>query len=223
MNSAAAVLGVLASGRAVIPLDADHPEARNRLIADRSAAAGVVTISALAGQARALVDAEAVVEIDRLDACADFAPRPRPDDLAYILYTSGSTGAPKGVFQNHRSLLTDLLHSVQGFELGPEDRAGLFYPPAVAAGLRALLGTLLSGATAHLLAPLALGARGLVQEIRNRRITVLRSSATLFRGVVDAAGDERLESLRLVALGGDRVDWSDYDAFRRVCRPEPPA
>jgi amino acid adenylation domain-containing protein len=220
VSSAAAVLGVLASGRGVIPLDVDHPDARNRLIAEQATAAGVVTTLALADHARALVAADAVVLIDRLEASAPPEPRPTSADLAYILYTSGSTGAPKGVFQDHRSLLADILHSVRSFELSPEDRAALFYPPAVAAGLRAMLGTLAAGATAHLLAPRTLGGRGLVSEIHSRKITVFRSSATLFRRVVDVAGEGELESLRLVALGGDRVDWADYDSFRRICRPD---
>ena len=220
VSAAAAVLGVLASGRGVIPLDADHPDARNRLIAEQATAAGVVTTSALAGQARALVGADAVVHIDGLKSEGRPRPRPAPGDLACILYTSGSTGAPKGVFHDHAGLLADILHSLQGFELGPEDRAALLSPPAVYAGLRGWLGTLLSGAAAHILAPRKLGARGLVRELRARQITVFRSSAALFRRVADAAGDSRIHSLRLVALGGDRIDWTDYDAFRRICRPD---
>jgi amino acid adenylation domain-containing protein len=220
VNSAAALLGVLASGRGVIPLDVDHPDARNRLIARQATAAGVVTTSALSGQARALVEADAVVLIDGLESAVRPELRPAPDVLAYILYTSGSTGEPKGVFQDHAGLLADIAHSVQSFGLRPEDRAALFNPPAVYAGLRAVLGTLLSGAAAHLLAPRKLGVRGLVQEVGVREITVFRSSASLFRRVVDAAGEGELESLRLVALGGDRVDWADYDAFRHVCRSD---
>jgi fengycin family lipopeptide synthetase E len=220
VSAAAAVLGVLASGRGVIPLDIDHPEARNRLIAEQATAAGVVTTSALAGHARALIEANAVVLIDGLAKAARPDLRPAPADLAYIIYTSGSTGAPKGVFQNHESLLADVMQSVESFELGPEDRSALVYSPGVIAGLRALLGTLLAGGEAHLLAPRALGGAGLVHEINARGITILRSSATLFRRVMDSAGADGLDSLRLVALSGDRIDWADYDAFRRICRPQ---
>ena len=221
-SSVTALLGALASGRGVIPLDVDHPDARNRLIAGHSTAVGIVTTSAIAPRARALFasDAAKVIEIDRLDGVDGPAPAPpSPGDLAYVLYTSGSTGAPKGAFQLHGPLLADLVHSVESFGLTPDDRAAVFYPPAVAAGLRGLLGTLLAGASAHLLAPRMLGRQGLAGEIHTRGITVFRSSAALFRHVA-GVGKGGLDSLRLVALGGDRVDWNDYDAFRRVCAPQ---
>ena len=221
VRSPAALLGVLASGRGVIPLDLDHPDSRNSLIAGHAGAAAVLTTSAAFGRARAMFGpGTTVLDIDDLAAGRAPPAPPRPDDLAYILFTSGSTGAPKGAFQTHGPLFADLLHSVEGFGLTAEDRPALFYPPAVAAGLRAMLGTLLAGASAHLLAPAALGSQGLVREIRERGITVFRSSATLFRHVAGAAGPGGLESLRLVALGGDRVDWADYDTFRAACRPE---
>ena len=222
-RSAAALLGVLAAGRGVIPLDADHPDGRNRLIARHSGAAAVLTIAELTGRARTMFGSGAqLLDIEVLQAESGGAPpaAPAAGDLAYILYTSGSTGAPKGAFQTHGPLYADLLDSVESFGLTPEDRPALFYPPAVAAGLRAMLGTLLAGASAHLLVPTALGSQGLVREIRERRITIFRSSATLFRHVAVAAGPEGLQSLRLVALGGDRVDWADYDLVRGVCRPE---
>ena len=222
VRSPAALLGVLAAGRGVMPLDLDHPDSRNRLIARHAGAAAVLTTTAALGRARAMFGADAVVlEIDTLAAGAGGPPAlPGPEDLAYILYTSGSTGAPKGAFQTHGPLLADLVHSVEGFGLTSDDRPALFYPPAVAAGLRAMLGSLLAGASAQLLTPTTLGSQGLVREIRERGITVFRSSATLFRHVAGAAGPGGLESLRLVALGGDRVDWADYDTFRAACRPE---
>ena len=220
VTSVVALLGVLSGGRGVIPLDTDHPDARNRLIAHHAAPAGVVVAPASALQAANLFESETeVIEVDRLGDPAGGPPpqRPRPDDLAYVLYTSGSTGEPKGAFQTHGPLLADLAYSVESFGLGPGDHAAAVYPPAVAAGFRAMLGSLLAGATVHLLSPRKLGSQALAGEIRDRGITVFRSSATLFRHVAEAAGDEGLPGLRLVALGGDRVDWADYDLFRRVC------
>ena len=223
-RSPAALLGVLASGRGVIPLDADHPDGRNKLIAHHSGAVAVVTIGELEGRARGMFGREALVlDIDVLaeQGAGGAAPvGPSAEDLAVILYTSGSTGTPKGAFQTHGPVLSDLLHSVQGFDLRPGTSSAAFYPPAVAAGLRAMLGNLLGGAALHLLAPRTLGSEAMAQEIRDRGITLFRSSATLFRHVAQAAGQEGLPSLKLVALGGDRVDWADYDLFRRVCGPD---
>jgi amino acid adenylation domain-containing protein len=223
MRGVAAVMGVLASARPVVPLDADHPIARNQLIAAHAGAAAVLTAPEFADQVRTLFPSEiAILDLNELVSAPEQAhgARPGPDDVAYIIYTSGSTGTPKGVFQTHRGLVRDILQAMSSFDIGPGDRLTLFYPPAVIAGLRMMLSGLSSGAAAHILRPRELGARELARRVEAERLTNFRSSATLFRHVANAIPEGRtLSDIRIVALGGDRVDWSDFDSFRRVCPP----
>jgi amino acid adenylation domain-containing protein len=215
----AAVLGVMAAGRGVVPLDADHPLERNRLIAEHSTAAVVVSAGALAAEVRRLFPADvAVVDIEQApDQPRPAPPRPvRPSDMAYVLYTSGSTGAPKGVWHDHRNCLHDTLLSTNTIHANCEDRVIIFYSGVIAAMRRTFV-TLLNGASLHILPARALGAPRMVEEIRARGITLIYDVPTLFRRIVGALGPgERLESVRMVRLAGDRVDWSDFDAFRKA-------
>ncbi|MGH8231880.1 MAG: AMP-binding protein, partial [Steroidobacteraceae bacterium] len=224
---AAALLGAWGARRVCLPLDADHPLERNLRIASHGGATVVVTNAALAAQARALWPAEVrVLDLDELaaapvDAPSSQLPGPAPEDIACVIYTSGSTGVPKGVFQNHRGLLQDEMESARFAQLSSRDQLALFYPPSVIAGLRTLLSGLLAGATVHLLAPRRLGRSALMQQIRERGITLLRSSPTLFRHLADALpAGACFDDVRQLMLAGERVDWSDFDLFRRACRPQ---
>ncbi|MEX0852681.1 MAG: non-ribosomal peptide synthetase [Bauldia sp.] len=220
----AAMLGVLASGRGYVPLDAHHPIERNAEIASRADVAAVISAGAEAATVSAISrDDVPVVDLDRLTDSSVLPPkrRPGPDDLAYITYTSGSTGKPKGVYQNHRGLLHDILQSTNTLRLSVDDRAGVFHSPSLLQGTRIAFGALLNGGSVHMLRPLELGPSGLAAEIRGRRITVFRSVARLFTTVAETlSANDTFDSLRLVYLGGDRVSWSDFDVFRRVCRPD---
>ncbi|HVR98124.1 MAG TPA: amino acid adenylation domain-containing protein, partial [Thermoanaerobaculia bacterium] len=103
-----ALLGILKTGGAYLPLDPAYPVERLRLLVEDS---GVRLLVTREGLAAGLLDQDA--EILRLDVdaagiarCSD-APPERPqggDRLAYVLYTSGSTGRPKGVQISHASL-----------------------------------------------------------------------------------------------------------------------
>ena len=217
----AAVLGVMAAGHACVPLDAEHPAERNRQIAAHAGATAVVSAGQAADQARRLFGG--VLPIIDLDACGPGEHRYRPsaDDVAYILYTSGSTGIPKGVYQNHRGVVHNVLEWVNTGHIGPEDRMALFYSPASIAGLGKLLITLLAGASVEVLSPAGLGARALAQAVRRSGATLINCSPTLFRHIAEALEPgERLDSVRLVTVGGERVDWGDVDVFRRACRPD---
>jgi amino acid adenylation domain-containing protein len=219
----AAMLGVLASGRAYLPLDPQHPLARNRAIMAHAGIAAVVSAGRLARELRAaLVDAAPVVNLDALPHAGDVAPiRPGGGDLCQIAYTSGSTGEPKGVVQDHRGMLYSIEQRIRAADIACEDRIAFTYAPGVAAGTLHMFSALLSGASLHILPPQVLAAAGLVREMRTRRITLQHCVPTLFRRMAAALPPgERFESLRLLRLGGERVDWSDYDLFRRACAPD---
>jgi acyl-CoA synthetase (AMP-forming)/AMP-acid ligase II len=77
------------------------------------------------------------------------------------------------------------MEAVNVAAMSPEDRVALFYPPSVIAGLRTMLSALASGATLEMLPPRKLGRRALAGKIKERGITILRSSPTLFRHLAD--------------------------------------
>ena len=220
----AAMLGALAAGRGYVPLDASHPTERNRLIAAQSAAAAIVSSGDLARRARSLFSEDLpIVDIEAIGpaACRNPIRRPSADDLACIVYTSGSTGSPKGAYHNHRNLLHDVMQQTNTLHVNEEDRVALLYSPAVIAAIREILMTLLNGASLHILPPQELQSAGLVREIEARGVTICRMVPVLLRRMAEILGpSQRLDSVRVVGLGSQRVDWSDFDVFRRHFSPE---
>jgi amino acid adenylation domain-containing protein len=216
----AAILSVLAAARIQVPLDSTHPTERNRVIVQGAGAAAVLSIGDMANHVAALFPEDIpVLDFDRLAQGPATAPpaSPGPDDVAQILYTSGSAGVPKGVYNSHRNCLHDILALTNRTRITHEDNVALLYSPSVIGGLKLAFGALLNGAALHVLSTRELQAEGLAKAIGARAIKVYGSVPALFRQIVGALGDgERLESIRIARLGGDRVDWSDFDLLRRV-------
>ncbi|WP_375488300.1 AMP-binding protein, partial [uncultured Mycobacterium sp.] len=114
----AAILAVLKTGAAYLPIDPAHPAARIEFVLDDAAPVAAITttglLSRLDGQDLLVID----VDDPRVDVQPSTAPpAPAPDDIAYLIYTSGTTGVPKGVAITHQNVI-QLLESVDG-ELAP--------------------------------------------------------------------------------------------------------
>ncbi|HEX3293431.1 MAG TPA: AMP-binding protein [Solirubrobacterales bacterium] len=138
-----------------------------------------------------------------------------PTELAAIMYTSGSTGQPKGVMQTHHTLLHTALRHATGLGLGPDDRIALLASPSGGHGMGTTWMTLLTGAT---LCPFPVMNRGIAplpQWLREHRITVLGLSASLFRRLIHSLDGASFPDLRLVRLGSEQVRRADFDACRR--------
>lgn len=127
-RSLTAFTGYLAThrlGAVVVPLNPGHPVYRNELIcgsvgldvllADESGAAQVSTLSATVGAVLCLTDDDV-----RAAVVGDLPePTVAPDDTAYILFTSGSTGNPKGVPITHANVAAYVARNIVRFEVGP--------------------------------------------------------------------------------------------------------
>jgi amino acid adenylation domain-containing protein len=114
-----AVLAVLKAGHAYLPLDPDYPRDRNRYMLSDSGATAVLTLrrhlDLVAGSPVPVIAID-----DPLPSAVAPAPPAAadPEDLAYVLYTSGSTGLPKGVGITHRSAVALIRWAVTHFDAG---------------------------------------------------------------------------------------------------------
>ncbi|WP_457652925.1 amino acid adenylation domain-containing protein [Rhodocaloribacter sp.] len=219
----AAVLGALKAGKIFVPLDPTYPPARTAYMLADAEARVLLTDRRNRLQALALADADTVVlDVTRLDRETpdhDPALPLSPDTLAYILYTSGSTGRPKGVVQTHRGQLHDARNWTNGARICPDDR--LMLPTAYTQlGVQLFSAALLNGASLFPFDVKREGMSGLAQWLRRERITVFRTTATLFRHFARTlSGDETFPHLRLIRLGGEPVFRRDWEAYRKHFGP----
>ena len=230
LDNIAAHLGVLKSGKVCVPLDPGQPQSRLARILAETGSRMLLTDGARSHRAADLADASIAGRVDgrgsgpvTLDVTTlpagldEAAPRVaiRPDALAYVFYTAGSTGEPKGVMQNHRNLLqlTRLYHDE--IRLRPSDRILCPMPLAYAGGVWGLLAALASGASLHRAG--TEGAGGLPAQIADGGVTVAQLMTSMLRQLLrEIASGERFPSLRLVYTGGEVLHPADLARFREA-------
>ncbi|MGH9762543.1 MAG: non-ribosomal peptide synthetase, partial [Blastocatellia bacterium] len=217
----ASILGALKSRKFYVALDASYPVARNRQILEDSESSLLLTSASYCGVARELAGANVRVlplnPIDLSEGAGDPELDIPADDLACVLYTSGSTGAPKGVMQTHRNLMTQVMNVTNSQHISPGDRFSLLHSPSFAAATHNLFGSLLNGASVF---PFEVQKEGLVmlkEWLLAERITVYHSAPSLFRSFGRSlAGGIPFTDLRLIVLGGEMVLNRDVDLYKTL-------
>src|SRR5690606_23729867 len=123
----AAILGTLAAGKTYVPLDPAFPEERLRFLLQDVEPVAILT-DRPAAELRAWAGTLPVLELGRIFATApSHAPGVAvdPSTPAYILYTSGSLGEPKGVLQSQRNVLQHIRTYAERLRLSDQDRLSL--------------------------------------------------------------------------------------------------
>lgn len=213
----AALLGILKAGSIYMPLDPGHPATRVEYMLDDSRAAVVVTNDAHRSHAQML--GRRIINIDSLDedsVSQDPGLAITPDAHAWILYTSGSTGQPKGVVQTHRNICRFAENYKHGLGITPEDRYVLVFSCAVNAGAHVIFSALLNGASVYPLDIKKQGVGAITPWLIDNRITLYCSVPTVFRHFVDTlGGGELFPDLRSMIMAGEPVYRRDVEQFKK--------
>ncbi|MDC0714166.1 amino acid adenylation domain-containing protein [Stigmatella sp. ncwal1] len=218
-----AVLGVLYSGAAYLPIAPSLPPERIRYLLQNGEVRFVLTQSVL-GRALCLPQDVEWIAVDQeqaaLDAPTPAEPRQRSDDLAYVIYTSGSTGEPKGVMIDHRGAVNTILDLNSRLGLRPGDRVLGVSSLSFDLSVYDILGTLAAGAA--LVLPEPSGNRDpqhWARCITRHGVTVWNSVPALMEMLVEWASHidpGALRPLRLALLSGDWIPVSLPERVRRL-------
>jgi len=220
----AVLLGILKARKFYVPLDPSYPLRRNKFILEDSGARLIVTDTENLLLAQAISDrAVRVLNYDDMESSHVDQHLPNivfPDDLAWLLYTSGTTGEPKGVTQNHRNVLHFIRNYANAIHVASEDRMSLLRYVSSFGATRDILAAVLSGAGLYLNDVRKEGVAPIANWLSKERITICFFGAPLFRSFLETLDNtESFPDLRLIRLGSDMVKKSDVERFQNRFSP----
>ncbi|MCP4214350.1 MAG: AMP-binding protein, partial [bacterium] len=223
------LLGALKADMVYVPMDVSYPFKRLLYMMENSEASLIITnnknhlqAERLAGESETDIT---VLNIDSFDHSGK-TPEPNPvrnpqgvaegEKAAYILYTSGSTGLPKGVLQNHKNVWYFTRNWIRIFGITPKDRMTLLTAFSHDGCVQDIFSALLSGAVLY---PYdiknAVNRTALPEFLKREEITIWHSVPTLFRYFADNLPDaERFPHLRFILPGGEALRTHDIEPLK---------
>jgi len=213
LNLIVGMLGILKSGGAYLPLDADYPTDRLDYMLRDSQVQVLVTQQDQLGRLPA-TNPHTICLDSEWDQIARFPDSviegtDSPDNLAYVIYTSGSTGRPKGVLIEHRSIANYVRAITEIAGVSGPDRVLQFASMSFDTAAEEIFPCLTTGATLVLRTPVMLDSvSGFLDRCREWHVTLLDLPTAYWHEVVTRMELEGLvfpESVRTVIIGGERV------------------
>ncbi|HTR92098.1 MAG TPA: amino acid adenylation domain-containing protein [Trebonia sp.] len=218
-----AILAVMKAGGGYLPLDPALPAERLTMMCSQAGPAVVLTAAAASfpcPSARMLPLGDLAADLTSgAVPAAGSAPdgRPHPDNVCYVIHTSGSTGDPKAVAVSYGSLASVIGPLAAEYKIGPDDRVAQIAAMAFDTSVEQIFVTLTSGARLTLPPSGTLAPSELLRGIERRGVTVVDLTPAYWHQLLALTkpADERLRSVRLMITGGEMADPADCEAARR--------
>ena len=211
-----AMMACFDAGAVFTPLEATYSEEHLTQLLVHANAKIILTDTANIERIAPIVDGHDVINVDALPTTVGPSSRhARPlTDLAYLRYTSGSTGAPKGVMQSEASTIfaADAFATIVG--LDSTHRVGMFQPfwPMQ------IIASLLHGATWHHIDPRF--NSDVIGWLIEEQITALSIPVAAYRRIINELNDEFLPRLSHINLSGEVVYRGDIERIRPHVNPQ---
>ncbi|NHC13589.1 non-ribosomal peptide synthetase [Motilibacter deserti] len=214
-------LGLERAGMPVVPVDPTAPLERvETILADVDAP---ILLSDVPGDAEAVSrrveDPLAFAAGPHPGACS--SPAPAPDALAAVMFTSGSTGVPKGIVVTQAQRQAFARWVARFWRLPDGARVGMLSAGTVGFYEAVVRGVVMCGGTLHAYPVRRLGLGGLVPWLLAERIQAVPMVPTLLRALVPALPPGLvLADLKAVVLGAEAPTWEDVRMLRTVLPPD---
>jgi iturin family lipopeptide synthetase A len=201
------LLGILKAGGAYVPLDPEYPQERLSLMLEDAQVSVLLTQKSLLGRLpqhnAKLVCLDADVHLIAQCSQDNLITDVQPSNLAYVMYTSGSTGQPKGVEVVHRGI-NRLLFGVNYAHFDATQVFLQLAPISFDASTLEIWGALLHGAKCVLFPGTIPTSQTLGDEIKKHGVTILWLTAALFNSIID--DDEKaLSGIKQLLIGGEAL------------------